>query len=646
MAASGNDTARAGVPRTFFQRLKLILKVLEVRVRFIAILVATGFVIGYWENIKNHWDKWVRPTGVALTENPDNEFFCPMHPNVVRPGLDPNGEEPKCPICGMPLSERKKGIMAELPPGITGRVQLSPERIRLAGITSEVVAYQPLAKEVATVGYVRYDESRLSTIVTRAAGYLEKLHVDKTFQTVTLGQPLAEIYSPDLHAAAQELVIASRSGASGDLTAATRKRLGLLGVGDAEIDAIAASGQADARLLIRSPQHGHVIRKAVTQGAHVETGATLFEIADLRTVWIEAEVYEKDLAFLEEGREAEAVVEAYPNRVFTGKVSRVYPRVDSATRTNSVRIAVENPSLELRPGMAATVRIRVPLVEIEPFRKLSIEAASRRDELLKTGLGEFFTCPTHSEVIRERAGRCPECGAVLIRKPVPDNSRLVWRCPRHPNEVSNRSLHDCAECLGTGLGRLSDADRKAALAQSRCPITGEALGTMGTPDILSLAGRQVFLCCGGCRGKAAADPVKTLAALDHRHGPSDNSMDNRLLPVFVPLVRQGEVLSLPERSVIDTGARKIVYVERIAGLFEGVPVELGPRVGAWYPVIAGVQPGDRVASAGAFLVDAETRLNPAVGATFVGAGSSPGAGTSPASPARTDRPAAEQKSAP
>src|SRR5437016_3269780 len=137
-------------PRTTWQKLKLIFKVVEVRLRFIAILVAVGLVVGYWDTINNHWEKQTRPDGgvykavrVVLGERAahwlwshgaavaddgsDTEYFCPMHPQVVRPGLDPNGTVPKCPICGMPLSPRTKGEVPELPEGILSRKQFSPD---------------------------------------------------------------------------------------------------------------------------------------------------------------------------------------------------------------------------------------------------------------------------------------------------------------------------------------------------------------------------------------------------------------------------------------------------------------------------------------------------------------------------------------
>jgi Cu(I)/Ag(I) efflux system membrane fusion protein len=452
-----------------WQRLRLFAKFLEVRLRFVAVLVAVALLIGYWDTIKNYWDKWTRPSAAALLQLPDEEeFFCPMDPQVTRSSYDPNGRIPHCPICGMPLSRRQKSEKQQLPEGVTGRVQISPERIRMAGIRSVEVGYRPLVRKLSTVGSVLYDESRLSRVVSRVGGYVEKLYVDKTYATVKQGDPLAEIYSPELYSAAQELVLLSKRNRPSDLVESARKRLMLLGVGRQEIDQIARSGKAVERLVIRSPQAGFVIGKYVVAGARVEPGMTLLDVADLSTVWIEADVYEKDVSLLHAGQKIVARADALVDRVISGRVALVYPRMETSTRTNRVRFDVENPEFLLRPGMYVTVQLETPIAEIEPFR-----------------------------------------------------SRL-----------------------------------------------------------------------------------KTTVAAQTAREP-------------------GGVLAVPERAVVDTGDRQIVYVEREPGLFEGVEVRLGPRCDDQYPVIEGLEAGQRVAAAGAFLVDAETRLNPSAAAAYFGASGGP-----------------------
>jgi Cu(I)/Ag(I) efflux system membrane fusion protein len=530
--AESTHTNPTIIPRSRWQRVKFILRAVEVRLRFIALFVAIGLLMVYWPTLEYQWDRFTRPYRETAVAASGTEYYCPMHPSVVRPGLEPNGAVPSCPICGMPLSKRKRGEAPTLPVGVVARVQLSPERIRLAGIKTVAATYMPLKKVVRAVGYVEHDQSRRSEIVSRVSGYVEKLYVDKTFIEVQEGDPLAEIYSPELFSSVEELRLAKKHAAV-DLVASSRKRLSLLGISDGEIDeALSATGDR-ARLLIRSPQTGHVVEKNVVEGAAVERGATLFKIADITRVWIEADVFESDLSFLREGQEIRATVEALPGRVFNGAVALIYPELNSATRTNGVRISFDNPDLLLRPGMYAAVTFEIPIGETEPFR------AHLRSE----------------------------------QKPA------------------------------------ATSDEQLIALQKVCPVTGAKLGSMGHPIKTKVNDTTVFLCCEKCEKLLQADTETQMA---------------RLAPPPT-----GTVLAIPQEAVIDTGSSKVVYVERAPGMFEGVDVELGPRMGGYYPVLAGLSPGDNVAAAGSFLLDAETRLNPATASTYFGASGTAADGATP-----------------
>jgi len=521
---------------SFRQKLWFTVKAIEIRLRFIAVLVAIGLVIGYWDWIQNRWDKWTRPAAVtasALTGG--EEFYCPMHPSVVRDSLDPGGAIPKCPICGMPLSKRIKGAPAPLGEGVLSRVQLSPYRVQLAGIETAEVKHRPLVMDTRALGVVAVDERKLSRIVVRAAGYVEKLYVNASFSEVRQGEPLAEIYSPEIFTAAGELLIA-RTGQARNYLDTARKRLQLLGLADEEIDTIIRTGEVSPAIIIRSPRSGHVFEKRIVEGDSFQAGQTLFEVADLSTVWIEGELYERDAVALQPGQTVDVTVDAYPGRIFTGTVSLIHPHVETATRTLRVRCEVDNPDHELRPGMFATLRFKTPLVDTEPFRS----------ELA-----------TYHEWERRAAADSPAS---------------------------------------------PERDAELVAIQKTCPVTNQKLGSMGTPIRAVANNRIVMLCCASCMDKLAARPDYYLARLH-------------------PVTDEG-VLAIPEQSAIDTGTQTVVYVERDPGVFEGVAVTLGPRTEGYYAVIDGLAAGDRVASAGAFLVDAETRLNPAASATYFGASGS------------------------
>ncbi len=543
---SSRPRLRSGVGASIWFAFKAI----EIRLRFIAILVSMGLVIGYWDTIKNYWDRWTRPAGAGVTVSAGQEFYCPMHPSVVRDKPDPGGAIPKCPICGMPLSKRQKGELVQLPDGIISRVQLSPYRVELAGIRTVETTLRPLSLEVRAVGYVAIDERKLSRIVVRVGGYVEKLFVNESFQEVSEGEPLAEIYSPELYSAAQELLIARR-GSNAQLVEIAREKLLLLGVADKEIDEIVRAGKAETRLVIRAPHGGHVFEKRIVDGDSVQAGQMLFEVADLSTVWIEGEVYEKDAAMLQSGQNVEATIDAIPGRVFEGRLSLVHPHVETTTRTMRVRFEVKNPNHALRPGMFATVSLKTPMLAIEPFRS---QLAAQKMGLVLTSASSHQSETNPNSLRKDNE-----------QKPVDDESLIAM--------------------------------------QKVCPVTGAKLGSMGKPVRAAAAGRTIFLCCAGCVDKLAAKPdyyVRRLSSV------SDEG-----------------VLAVPEQAVIDTGKLKIVYIEREPGLFEGVAVTLGSPSEGFYPVIDGLLPGDRVAAAGSFLVDAETRLNPAAAAVFFGASGSP-----------------------
>jgi Cu(I)/Ag(I) efflux system membrane fusion protein len=564
--------------------------VIEIRLRFIAIVGATFLLIGKWDLIKNYWGKWTRPTATAVSKQTDSEYFCPMHPSVVRDGVEPDGSVPKCPICGMPLSLHKKGEHVELPDGVVARVQLSPDKVAMAGVATAEVAYRPLMKVIRAVGTVDYDETRRSRIVARTAGYIEKLYADKTYETVSKGEPLATFYSPDLLSTAADLTLALNRGAT-DLVEAAKQRLKHAGLADNEIAEIVATReliaalmhsdqataeQAEQRLLklgmeqreidqikssrrppsglvIRSRVNGHIINKAVVEGAYVQAGDTLFDVADLSHVWIEADVYEPDMPLLAAGQAVEATVEGLPNRAFHGEIVLVHPHLEKETRTNRIRIETPNPGHILRPGMYASVNVQVPFDQIEPFK---------------------------SELTDEAAG------------------------PK------------------------ADDDKSLIAFQRTCPVTGLRLGSMGDPVKKVVANKVVFLCCPNCVDKF------------------DAAKDDYLARLATP--PRKAVLAVPEKAVIDTGSKKLVYVEREPGQFDGIEVEVGPLADGFYPVLKGLRSGDRVAAAGAFLVDAETKLNPGAGAAYVGAGGGPSslAKSAPAVTPREEKPAARPNETP
>ena len=587
-------------PLTRWQKFRLVVKVVELRLRFIALMATTALVFAYWDDIGNRYEKWMRPAAGRHVVALGIEYYCPMHPQVVQ---DQSGT---CPICGMPLARRKKGEKAALPAGVTARVELAPFRVAQAGIETVEVTYAPLTQTLTTVGNVAFDERRLASIASKVPGRtrVETLRVNVTGQRVEVGQTLADLYSPELSQAIHELQSAARRtessfqpqtevarslvGERQEMVRASAEKLARWGITPGQIDEILKTGKTDFTFPILSPIRGTVVKKNVVEGQEVPEGFAMFEVADLQTVWVTAQVFERQLGLIHLGQGVEAMVEAFPGKTFPGKVEFIQPNVDPSTRTVEVRYALENPGQRLRPGMFATVTLRTAIADTPEFQT-RLAARRPRGTVRRTGnltVEEQKVCPVTDA----------ELGTMGPPIAVEVGGRVIWTCcDACPPKINA----DPAKFLAK-LAPLWAPAAEGALAaltpdqQKICPVTGAKLGSMGDPIAVDVDGRKVWTCCPACPPKLKAEPAKYLA---------------RLAPP-----PEDQVLSVPELAVIDTGTRKVVYVESAPGVFEGREVVLGPRTGNRFPVLEGLSPGEQVAASGAFLIDAESRINPGAAA--------------------------------
>jgi multidrug efflux pump subunit AcrA (membrane-fusion protein) len=254
-------------------------------------------------------------------------------------------------------------------------VEIDSRRQQLIGLRTVAVERTALSRSVRAQGVVRADESRWTDVTLRMEGYVRKLHVDETGRTVRRGQPLVSIYSPDLATALAELRLArsARSrlaeDASGEmrdqadrLVEAARLRLARWEVTPEQM---AGSDDSPVEPLIefRSPAAGIVAEKVVVEGMRVMPGDRLFRLLDLSRVWVEAAVYEADLAFIRPGVRGQVRLDAYPGETFVGRVTFVAPTLDEMTRTAVVRLELANPRGRLKPGMFAAVELDVGIGE-------------------------------------------------------------------------------------------------------------------------------------------------------------------------------------------------------------------------------------------------------------------------------------------
>lgn len=292
-------------------------------------------------------------------------WTCPMHPEVREkaPG--------KCPLCGMDLV-KEQSTEGAVAPVQTPRapVQLDVRRRQMLGVRTVRVQSAPIERTVRAVGVVRYDETRLSEINLKLAGWVSKLHVDATGRTVRRGQPLLDLYSPELVATGQEYLLALSTRetmqpsplwdarAQADrLVESARQRLLLWDLPSEAIEEIERTGKANGTVTFRSPATGIVIEKPVVEGMRAEAGQTLYRIADLSVVWIEADVFESDVPFVRVGAPATVTLDAWPGTRLTGRAVYIYPFVEEQTRTLAVRFAFPNPNQRLKPGMFADVEL-------------------------------------------------------------------------------------------------------------------------------------------------------------------------------------------------------------------------------------------------------------------------------------------------
>ena len=305
-------------------------------------------------------------------------------------------------------------------------VALTPEGARRIGVTFAAVTIGAMSTDVTSLGEVTYDETRTTAIAPRVDGWVEKLHVNFTGQEVREGEALLDIYSPMLVTAQEELLLAARlvrdvangteeakRGAE-EMLASARRRLQYWNIPAADIERIERTGQATRAVTLRSTSRGVVVEKRVLSGQRIMAGETLYRLADLRTIWVDAQVFEHDLALVRTGQRVSVEVQAYPGERWPGSVTYVYPIVDATTRTARIRVTLANPGQRLKPGMFATVRLTSASRErvLSVPRSAVLATGKRSIVFLKTASGtlepvEVVTGATNDDRIEIRNGLQP-----------------------------------------------------------------------------------------------------------------------------------------------------------------------------------------------------------------------------------------------
>jgi Cu(I)/Ag(I) efflux system membrane fusion protein/cobalt-zinc-cadmium efflux system membrane fusion protein len=378
----------------------------------LVLLLVAALAAGYFLGMGRHAGQEAAAPGAETTATETKtQYTCGMHPFIIQdePGL--------CPICGMKLTPLKPGTggqqAAAVPAGerkikywqapmdptyirnepgkspmgmdlvpvyedetATGGIVIDPVTAQNMGIRTAPVERRNLARTLRTVGLVTYEESRQYSINSKIDGWIERLHVNQTGQMVRKGQPLLEIYSPELVAAQQEYLLSlgyARRLAESPfpeiaegarrLVEAARTRLAYWDISEKQIRVLEQTGQLRKTLTLYSPYHGVVTEKKTFEGMRVMAGEELLQISDISRVWVNADIYEYELPWIKVGQTASVEIPFAVGKLLKGKITYIYPYLENETRTVKARIEFPNPGLELKPDMYANVRIETQAVE-------------------------------------------------------------------------------------------------------------------------------------------------------------------------------------------------------------------------------------------------------------------------------------------
>jgi len=295
----------------------------------------------------------------------------------ARPRQEPTSQSVGVqPIASGPVTQPESGatmtsqrVEAPLVP-----VQLTADQMQSIGVKTGTVEYKQLSDDIRATGTVDIDERLLSYVQVRFPGYIRNVFADATYQYVTKGEPLFTIYSPDLVATQQEYLLARQNQkamnassvdgvAAGavSLSMAAEQRLQQWEIPQSEITKLKETGKAISDLTINSPVSGYITERNALPNMYVEPSTRLYTVADLSSVWVNAQVFQNDIGRLKPGDRAAITVDAYPDRTFFGRIEDILPQIDMTTRTVRVRLAVSNPGVKLKPGMFVNVELKSAL---------------------------------------------------------------------------------------------------------------------------------------------------------------------------------------------------------------------------------------------------------------------------------------------
>jgi len=334
------------------------------------VVAAAGVAAGYWLGTRSAGrtshsvaQGTVAGTeGAAKTERKLLYYRNPM-------GLPDTSPVPKKDPMGMDYIPVYQG---EEPASTGSGLKISVDKVQKLGVRTEPVGFRELTRTVRAVGTLQIDERRINTVSPKFEGWIERLYVNTTGQLVARGQPLMDVYSPELVTAQQEYLIAAKGveavkeggpeiqGSMRQLMAGALQRLRNWDISEPELQQLQKDGAIRRIITLRSPVSGVVVEKPAIRGMRFMPGEALYQISDLSSLWVLADIFEQDIGLIQPGQTAKITVNAFPGKTFTGKVAFLYPTFTPETRTGKVRIELSNPGGLLKPSMYASVELGAP----------------------------------------------------------------------------------------------------------------------------------------------------------------------------------------------------------------------------------------------------------------------------------------------
>ncbi|MDN3513967.1 MAG: efflux RND transporter periplasmic adaptor subunit [Candidatus Brocadia sp.] len=634
-------------------------------------------------------------------------WTCGMHPSVK---MDKPG---KCPICAMdlvPVYEKGAGIEEE---GALATVELSERARKLAQVKTDTIGFRSLTKDIYTVGIIEYDERLKASVTAWIPGRIDKLFIDFTGTQIVKGESMVWMYSPELVSTQEEYLLALETlekvrespldevvNGAKSLINASKRRLMWWGITERQIEELTKDKKVKQHTVIHAPISGIVIEKKALEGQYVVQGDVIYTVADLSNIWMKANIYEYEMAWVKVGQEVEVTTPAYPGEAFIGRIAFIEPFLDDKTRSVKIRCDIPNQQLKLKSSMYVNARIRIPVEELEtegghyvsgldyfcpnhpeikssrpgicpedniPFAKkpsTQIELIAASSVTSSQEEIEYeYVCPMECHRAN-KPGNCPECGMKLEKVPVSKKPEMavktetVYVCPMECH--TSKTDGNCPVC-GMRLEKkeipveISDEkltcicpqEWEPSLAPRSCPMCGMMLQKSITITLPTGEEKQkfVYMCpmacvtsekpgeCPDCKRQMGRWEVKegsgiTVQKIEPKrrsvhacpmHPEVVSDKPGNCNKCGMNLEKTTQVLAIPATAVLDTGIRKIVYIDKGNGQYVGKEVALGPKAGDYYPVLDGLEEGDKVVTSANFLIDSQSQLTGGASALYGGA---------------------------